>query len=122
MSQRESRFIEFEQQVRNLNTKLDDQGEARTTQANAFNADAIAITAAAGLGILLVTLGGFGAAFLGYRSIQNEAKEHIAQKVDDAIRTHGREVFEQEASKLYAEYDGKFADLYERARKIPGSG
>jgi hypothetical protein len=109
---------QLQAQVRDLSVKLEDQAEARTRQADAFNADAITISVVSALGVLLVTLGGLAAALMGYRFIQTQVKDHLATRVNDAIKIHGREIFEREAGVLHAEYDTKLADLYARGHKL----
>jgi hypothetical protein len=106
------------QQVRELAIKLEDQTAATSSQADAFNSDAVAISAAAGLSILLVTLGGIAAAVLGYQAIQRQAKEHIEQRVDAAITAHGEQIFQQEAGALHERWETKFANLYGRIKKL----
>jgi hypothetical protein len=107
-------------EVRELETQLTDQAEAHASQANAFTADATDISIAGALSVLLVTLGGLMAALLGYRFIQSKVGEHLRTNVDEAVKAHGHEVFEREAGALHAEYDAKFAELYERAHKAVG--
>jgi hypothetical protein len=105
-------------QVHELGVKLEGQDQTDSSQASAFNADAIAITAAAGVSLLLVTAGGLAAAFLGYKSIQRQARDHLDAKVDASIHSHGEEIFEREAQELRQQYDAKFAEAYERYNRL----
>jgi hypothetical protein len=108
-------------EIRELSIKLEAQGEARTRQADAFNADALAITIASGIAILFITLGGVAATFFGFKFVQRQVADLVAHRVDGTIRKHGAEVFEREAGALHHAWDEKFARLYERAVRIDGN-
>lgn len=108
--------------VRELAIKLEDQAEARTRQADAFNADALTISIVSGVGILFITLGGIAVTILSYRFIQRQVADHITNRMDSSIRTHGAEVFEREAGALRDEYEERFDQLYRRAKNLPTSG
>ena len=109
--------MQLQNQIGLLRLQVQDARQEESSQTNSFTAASTAITIASGAVVVLLTLGGVLATVLGYRFVKTEVSKIFENRVDVAIREHGQEVFGREAGALREEWDTKFADLYEQARR-----
>jgi hypothetical protein len=103
-----------ERELLRLRAEVNAQGEARTRQADAFDAAATRIEIVNGALVLVVALVSVVTGFVGVRWVRSFAEKQVSERVDAGIAATGQAVFEAEARSLRDEYDAKFAEQYRR--------